>query len=570
MRLFFKANNTLFEVEKGIISAMILADFPSVNQDDRTTSLLDEQVALVLEQALRIDELTQIVDRKSEVISEQKNRIRLLEEALRLAKVKRFAPSSEQSQQLSLFDEAEVEAEIDLEAEVPSTEEEAQADALESAADEPAKPRQKPGRKPFSSTLPREQIFITLSDAEKAGAIDTFFTKVREELDIIPAQVRILEYMQEKAVFMEPVQGEQQRRITAAPMPKHPVPGAMGSINLMCFVLIAKYGDGLPLYRQESILARYGGELSRATLANWVIALARQLQPLIHLLRAHQHAGTLIQADETRVQVLKEPGRVATSDKYMWVTLGGPPGQPSVLFDYDPSRSQEVPLRLLDGFQGYLQTDGYAGYNAACIANNIIQLGCWDHARRKFKDAQAVQPKAIKGRPHQSSKADRMLSFINTLYLIERQIKALSADEKYQHRQERSVPVLNKIKAYLEDNQHKVPKDSLTGKAMTYLGNQWAKLTVYCTNGELSISNILAENAIRPFVIGRKAWLFSDTPKGAHASAIHYSLIETAKANGWEPYDYLNQVLKALPHADTVEKIEALLPWNIKKMNSAE
>jgi transposase len=549
---------------------MILADFPSVNQDDKQTSWLDEQVALVLEQAQRIEELTQLVDRKSEVISAQKIRISQLEEVLRLAKAKRFAPSSEQSPQTSLFDEAEVEAEIELATAAGSTDEEALAESGESVESEPPKTRQKPGRKPFSSTLPREQIFITLSDAEKVGAIDTFFTKVREELDIIPAQVRILEYMQEKAVFMETVQGEQQRRITAALMPKHPVPGAMGSINLMCFVLIAKYGDGLPLYRQESILARYGGELSRATLANWVIALARQLQPLIHLLREHQHTGALIQADETRVQVLKEPGRPATSDKYMWVTLGGPPGQPSVLFDYDPSRSQEVPLRLIDGFQGYLQTDGYAGYHAVCIANNITPLGCWDHARRKFKDAQAAQPKVKKGQPLQLSKADCMLHFINGLYLIERQIKDLNTEDKYQHRQERSLPVLTKIKAYLEDNQHKVPKDSLTGKAMTYLRNQWEKLTVYCTHGDLNISNILAENAIRPFVIGRKAWLFSDTPKGAQASAIHYSLIETAKANGWEPYDYLNQVLRALPYADTVEKLEALLPWNIKKTNSIE
>lgn len=549
---------------------MILADFPSENQDDKPTFSLEEQVALVLEQALRIAELTQLVDRKSDVISAQKNRIHALEELLRLSKVKRFAPSSEQSQQASLFDEAEVAAEFGLETTTDATEEEALAEVLEPAASEPPKTRQKPGRKPFSSTLPREQIFITLSDADKAGAIDTFFTKVREELDIIPAQVRILEYMQEKAVFMAPVLGEPQRRITAALMPKHPVPGAMGSINLMCFVLIAKYCDGLPLYRQESILARYGGELSRATLANWIIALARQLQPLIHLLREQQLAGPLIQADETRVQVLKEPGRPATSDKYMWVTLGGPPGQPSVLFDYDPSRSQEVPLRLLEGFQGYLQTDGYAGYHAVCIANNITPLGCWDHARRKFKDAQAAQPKAKKGLSRPQSKADGMLHFINGLYLIERQIKDLSTEEKYQHRQERSLPVLAKIKAYLDDNQPKVPKDSLTGKAMTYLSNQWEKLTVYCTHGDLNISNIRAENAIRPFVIGRKAWLFSDTPKGAQASAIHYSLIETAKANGFEPHDYLNQVLHSLPYADTVEKLEALLPWNINKTNPIE
>ena len=408
--------------------------------------------------------------------------------------------------------------------------------------------------------MPREQIFITLTDDEKAGAIDTFFTKVREELDIIPAKVRVLEYLQEKAVFID----QAQRQVKTAEMPKHPVTRAMGSIGLMCFVIIAKYAEGLPVYRLEGILSRYGGEISRATLANWVIALAKQRQPLVNLLREHQHSGTLIQADETRVHVLKEPGRPPTSDKYMWVTLGGPPGEKSILFEYDPSRSQDVPLRLLEGFEGYLQTDGYASYNAVCRKNDITQLGCWDHARRKFKEAQSAQPKRKKGN-HTPSKADRALSFINQLYIIERQIKTLSADEKYQQRQTRSLPVLTQLKQFLEHNQHKVPKDSLTGQAMTYLANQWEKLSVYCTNGELKLSNILAENAIRPFVIGRKAWLFSDTPAGAHASAIHYSLIETAKANGLEPYEYLKQVLTALPYADTVEKVEALLPWNIKK-----
>ena len=545
---------------------MILPNFPALEPNDHSAFLLPEMIAELLEKAQRVDALTQTVELKSEVIASLKQRIELLEEALRLSKIKRFAPSSEQSGQMSLFDDAEVGATVEFEA-VDDIE------AIEEAVDlesiEPSQPKQKPGRKPFAANLPRVQIFITLSDEEKAGAISTFFTKVKEELDIIPAQVRVLEYMQEKAVFLEPAQDEMQRRIIAAALPKHPVPGAMGSIELMSYVLTCKYCDGLPLYRLENILARYGGELSRATLANWVIALARPLQPLINLIRDHQQAGNLIMADETRVQVLKEPGRPATSDKFMWVTLGGSPGQPSVLFEYDPSRSQEVPLRLLDGFHGYLQTDGYAGYNAVCINNNITQLGCWDHARRKFKDAQDAQPKPKKGKPHKASKADHILDFINTLYMIEREIKTFSAAEKFQQRCKRSLPVLKKLKAYLDDNQHKVPKDGLTGKAMTYLSNQWDKLMVYCSNGELSISNILAENAIRPFVIGRKAWLFSDTPKGAKASAIHYSLIETAKANGLEPYVYLTQVLKALPYADTVEKIEALLPWNIKNSNFA-
>ena len=545
---------------------MHLADKTIEKQQDTTAHLSVDSADLLVE----IDALSRVVKSKSEVISKQEKRIAILEEVLRLSKIKRFAPSSEQSQQTSLFDEAENEAEDNADADgddgldpalVCDDDEIIEDDQAASSTQK----KKKPGRQPFSDKLPRKQVFLRLSDEEKQGAIDTFFTKVKEELDIIPAKVRVLEYMQEKAVFVESVNDENKRQLKSAPLPKHPIGKAMGSISLMCFVLISKYADGLPLYRQESILSRYGGDISRATLANWIIALAKQLQPLINLMREHQYRGNVIMADETRVQVLKEPDKPVTSDKYMWVTLGGPPGEKSILFEYDPSRSGEVPLRLLDGYTGYLQTDGYSGYNAVCNKNGTIQLGCWDHARRKFKEAQNAQPKPKKGTTKKISKADRMLSHINQLYIIERQIKTLSIDEKYQQRQQKSVPVLNKIKAYLEDNQHKVPKDSLTGKAMTYLSNQWQKLTVYCSNGELNISNILAENAIRPFVIGRKAWLFSDTPAGARASATHYSLIETAKANGWEPYEYMKQVLTALPYAESVDDIEALLPWNIKK-----
>lgn len=545
---------------------MNLANISIEKQQDKERFSLSESTALLLEKEQAIDELNRVVDSKSEVISKQKKHIAVLEEMIRLSKIKRFAPSSEQSQQTSLFDEAENEANSDGDEALDSA---LACDDEDPIEDEQAasstKAKKKPGRKPFSDKLPRKQIFLYLTDEEKQGAIDTFFTKVKEELDIIPAKVRVLEYMQEKAVFVESVDGENKRKLKSAQLPKHPIGKAMGSISLMCFVLIAKYADGLPLYRQESILSRYGGDISRVTLANWVIALAKQLQPLINLMREHQHKGAVIMADETRVQVLKEPDKPVTSDKFMWVTLGGPPGEKSILFEYDPSRSGEVPLRLLDGYTGYLQTDGYSGYNAVCKKNGNIQLGCWDHARRKFKDAQNAQPKPKKGKTKKISKADRMLSHINRLYMIEREIKELSIDEKYQQRQQRSVPVLNKIKTYLEDNQHKVPKDSLMGKAMTYLSNQWKKLTVYCSNGELNISNILAENAIRPFVIGRKAWLFSDTPAGARASATHYSLIESAKANGLEPYEYMKQVLTALPYAESVEDIEALLPWNIKK-----
>jgi transposase len=493
-----------------------------------------------------IAELQDLLSKKSDVIVEQQHRIKILEEYLRLANSKRFSSSSEQtdSEQGNLFNEAEVLSEPEQE-ELPLNK-----DSNSSL---------RTGRKPFAKHLPRHQVFAYLSEEDKKGAINTFFVKVREELDIIPAKVQVLEYMQEKAVFMTK---NNERTLQAAEIMKHPIPKAMGSVNLMTYIIISKYADGLPLYRLEKIIKRYGGEISRATLANWVIALSKQAQPLINLLREHQHSGQLIMADETRIQVLKEPGYSPTGDKYMWVTLGGPPNEKSVLFDYDPSRSREVPLRLLDGFAGgYLQTDGYAGYNEVCRQNKLVHLGCWDHARRKFKEAQLAQPKGAKVKV---TKADMALSFINKLYLIERDIKQMSDAEKLSVRQQKSEPLLEKLKKWLDNNRSRVAKDSLTGKAMTYLHNQWEKLAVYTTDGQLRISNILAENAIRPFAIGRKAWLFSDSPAGADASAVHYSLIETAKLNGLEPYNYLNKIFKALPYCEAVEDFEKLLPWNFK------
>ncbi len=521
---------------------------PHTNENNNVSpdDIMTQMQSLLLKKEVALQEKNDIIDKKSDVIAQQKQRIEILEEYLRLANSKRFGPSSEQTppEQGNLFNEAEVTSEPEQEELELST---------------PSEPKAKTGRKPFAKNLPRHQIFTYLSDEEKAGAINTFFVKVREELDIIPAKIQILEYMQEKAVFKD-AHGASTFKL--AEVMKHPIAKAMGSVNLITYVIISKYADGMPLYRLENIISRYGGEISRATLANWVIALAKQVQPLINLLREHQHAGSLIMADETRIQVLKEPNYSPTGDKYMWVTLGGPPKQQSVLFDYDPSRSRDVPVRLLDGFEnGYLQTDGYAGYNEVCRKNKLTHLGCMDHARRKFREAQKAQPTNKKVKV---TKADMALSFINKLYLIEREIKTFSDDEKLGVRQKKSVPIFNKLKKWLETNKPRVAKDSLTGKALTYLHNQWGKLTVYCKDGQLSISNIMAENAIRPFAVGRKAWLFADTPAGAHASATHYSLIETAKLHGLEPYHYLNSIFKALPYAKTVEDIEALLPWNFK------
>lgn len=490
-----------------------------------------------------------LIEKKSQVIEAQRQRIKQLEEYLRLSKRKQFAPSSEvNKRQGELFDEVELAA---CEAEI------------ESAPKKPAaaKHKKKGGRKGLSKNIPREQIHINLTEEEKAGAVDTFYVVVKEELDKVPPKVRVLEYLQEKAVFQEGAK----RIIKTAEMPKHPLGKAIASINLLAYIIVAKYMDALPLHRQERILSRYGGQISRATMAGWLIRLSVQLQPLINLLWDHQLDHDYIQMDETRIQVLKQKGYVPTGHKYMWVSRGGPPKQSSILFTYDPSREKEVPARLLESFEGILQSDGYSGYDLVCRGDTITRIGCWDHARRKFKDARDAKPKGKKT-ASQPTLSDQALEKIGALYGIEKKLREQKAAPEAicRVRQEQSKPLLNELKLWADEHRSKVPKDSLTGKAFTYLCNQWPTLTGYCEDGRLHISNILAENAIRPFAIGRKNWLFADTPKGAKASAIYYSLIETAKANGVDPFDYLRTMLKQLPYANTVEELEALLPWNMR------
>jgi len=493
-----------------------------------------------------VPELLEVLEQKDHIIHEQQKLLKLLEEKLRLSRLRRFGASSEKlSFQVDFFDEAELEVALsELEAQLPE-------------APAPKKPRKK--RKGFSDRLPRIRVDLVLTDEEKAGAAaKTFFTKVKEELDIVPAQARVIEYWQEKAVFEQ--SGEQ--NIIAAQRPPHPLGKCIASVQLLAYILISKYADALPLYRLEKILKRYGGDITRTTLANWIIRLDDVFKPMINLMREHQLVGDYLQADETRVQVLKEDGRPATSDKWMWLIRGGPPGQPAVLFEYDASRSEEVPIRLLDGFEGVLQADGYAGYNRVCRENPITRIGCWDHARRKFVEASKAAP--AKKKSDKVSKADVAIGKIRKLYAIEERIQDLEPEQKKVQRQTLSLPVLEDLKGWLEKNSRRVPKDSLTWTAINYTLNQWDLLIGYCENGHLNISNALAENAIRPFAVGRRNWLFSDTSRGARASATCYSLIETAKANGLEPYAYLHHVLQHIAAADTLETIEALLPWNVK------
>ena len=512
-----------------------------------------QQLALKDEALQSKDEALQSKDEalqsKEEAIQRRDAHILLLEELLRLRRIQRFAASSEKLHQLQLFDEAELEADMDaLLAQLP--------DDLPQTAEAKAKPRQRG----FSASLLRERIELTLSDEQKAGASKVFFTKVKEELQFIPAQLKVLEIWQEKAVF----ERDGEEVILAANRPVHPLGKCIATPSLLGYIITSKYADGLPLYRLEQMFKRLGQEVSRTSMAHWIIRLDEVFQPLMNLLREEQNHATYLQADETRIQVLKEEGKTAQSDKWMWVTRGGPPGRPSVLFEYDPSRAGSVPVRLLDGFSGILQADGYSGYSQVCKESGLTRIGCWDHARRKFIEATQATPSVAKGKSKPgASKAGVALGYIGKLYAIEREQKERSDAERYQARQTRSMPLLAEFKTWLDNNVGKGMKGSLTRKAMEYTLGQWPYLVGYCERGDLHISNVLAENAIRPFAVGRKAWLFADSAQGAKASATCYSLLETAKANDLEPSAYINYVLAQIGEADSLEKLEALLPWNV-------
>lgn len=526
-------------------------DFSGLSAAELATVLAGFQQQLA-DQEARLQSQALLIEQHNQQIRQRDTYIQLLEELLRLKKIQQFAAKSEKlAHQHQLFDEAELETAInELRDQLPEEVED---------ADQTEQPSRKSRQRGFSSNLVRERIELLLSDEQKAGAVKTFFTKVKEELEFIPAQLKVLEYWQEKAVFEQ----DGQDRILAAERPVHPLGKCIATVSLLAYLITSKYADGLPLYRLEQMIKRLGHDISRTSMAHWIIRLDDVFKPLMTLMREVQNSSDYLQADETRIQVLKEDGKTAQSDKWMWIVRGGPPDQPVVLFEYDPSRAGGVPLRLLEGFAGILQADGYSGYGQVCRANGITRIGCWDHARRKFVEASKAAPSGGKGKNAKTTKADVALGYINKLYTIERQIKNASISERYRIRQELSLPQLEAFKSWLGENLSKVMKGSLVRIAMEYTLNQWDYLVGYCERGDLNISNALAENAIRPFALGRRAWLFADTAHGARASATCYSMVETAKANGLEPSAYIQYVLEHIATADTLEKLEHLLPWNV-------
>jgi len=507
-------------------------------------------------QAIIRDREAVIVDQKERYES----RIEYLEERVRLLQNELFRRSSEKRpqpddpRQLHLFNEAEV-----LSSEKP---------AEEDTLTVPEHTRQRPKRKPLPEHLPRIEVIHDIDEAKKTCACGTVLSRIGEEvcekLDIIPATVRVIRHIRYKYAC-KGCEGVESAGPTVmiAPPPPQIIPKGIATAGLLAHIAVAKYAEALPLYRQEKIFSRHGIEIARSTMATWMVMAAERSQPLLGLLYKELHAGPLVNVDETPVQVLNEPGRPNTTKSYMWVFRGGHPQKAVVLFRYSATRSGDVPREVLKGYRGYCQTDAFAGYDALETPNCGIRLvGCFAHARRNF--VKVIDARG-KGAKKKTGSAEVALDYIGRLYAVEKiaRERELSPDGIFALRKEKAEPILQEFKAWLEKRVSQTPPQGLLGKALNYALSHWTKLIRYLEDGHISPDNNAAENAIRPFVIGRKNWLFSGHPNGANAAATLYSLIETAKACRLEPYQYLRYLFERLPYARTQEDHLELLPQRL-------
>ena len=470
-----------------------------------------------------------------------------------------FARSSEkqlQDDQPQLFDEP-----------APAVSEEDAEDAPGEAPEERttvrAHARKKRSRKPLPEHLEREEVILDIDEDEKHCGCGHDLVRIGEEvsekLTVIPARFVVTRYVRPKYACRncEGSGDEDKPAVRIVPMPPAIIPRGIATPSLLAFIITAKYVDGMPLQRQERGFARIGVELPRQRMADWVISVGEALTPVMQQLYVELRAGPILLVDETRVQVLGEEDRADTSLSYMWCAYGGEPDHPSVVYRYAPSRGTAEAEAIVDSYSGFLQTDGYEAYDRlARERDDLIHVGCFSHARRKFVDA--------KGNTKKAGAAQQAISLIAQLYRIEATLSEQDRDDTFvTDRREKAAPVLAQLRDWLDAKALQVPPQTPLGKAVSYTLGQWEKLVRYLDSPYLTPDTNRIENKIRPFVVGRKAWLFSGSPRGATAAATLYSLIETAKANGIEPHRYLLNVIERLPKASTADDYRALLPQHI-------
>ncbi len=514
--------------ENNLQTTPLLKDIPA-HQVVYIESLLAEKNSVIAEKDLQITKL--------------ENQIRWFKEQIKLGQQRQFGRSTEQSSTL-------VQAEIIFNDEAAAEEETTETEAVEHITYTRHK-KKSCGRQLDTTLLPRERRVHDLTDEEKKCVCGCMMEKIGEEtseqIDHVPEQLKVIEYVR-YTYACRPCE-----TIKTAAKSESPIPKSMATATLITDVIIKKYEHHLPLYRQSKIFTQQGLAIPDNTLGNWVMQAAEVLSPLGEAAWEQLNDIHRLQCDETPVKILKPD-----KEGYMWVYHSTEPNNRFILFEFTLTRSGENPKQHLKTYHGFLQTDGYSGYNAQREQVGIINVGCWDHARRKFVDVVKVNGN------NKSGKAGEMLKLISKLYEVEDEIRGKSVEERRERRQEKAKPILELMHAKL-CNIHAPPQSAL-GKAVYYALNQWEYLSRYVEYGEVEISNCWAENQIRPLALGRKNWLFVGNETSANKSALLYSLIQSCKLNDINPRRYLIYVLNQV-HRMRRKEIDpvTLLPQFIDK-----
>lgn len=421
-------------------------------------------------------------------------------------------------------------------------------------------------RKAAFANLPTEDVHCTIGQADRvcpdcgSGLASIGQKLIRQELHYIPAKLSI------QNIYAESYECRSccktgKIAIIQARTPEPVLQHSYASASTIAWTMYQKYVQAIPLYRQEKDWKAMGADVvNRQILSNWILKATEEwLQPVVEYMSQQQKQEHYLHMDETPVQVLKEPGRANTTKSHMWVIASGEHSKkPARIFHYAPGRGGQYAKEFLSGFKGYLHTDGYSGYNNLI---DVKRCQCWAHVRRGFADC-------LKGKSQDertNTLAGQGLIYCNQLFDLERKFKDMSADERKRARDEQEKPVLAAFWTWVEASMAVVLPKSKVGEALAYALNRKADLETYLEDGQCAISNNPAENSIRPFTVGRKNWEFAGSPKGAHASACVYSLVETAKVNGLEPYAYLNTLLTLIPGSDyctNTQRMEQLMPWH--------
>jgi transposase len=409
-------------------------------------------------------------------------------------------------------------------------------------------PREQPKRTALPAQLPRIEIHHEPRSTTCACGCQMrrIGEDVAEKLDYIPGVARVERHIRGKWAC------RQCEALTQAPVPAHVIDKGMATTGLLAHVLVAKYADHLPLYRQQRIFERAGVKLSISTLADWVGVCGARLQPLVDALRDAMLTHRVLHADETPVQVLRPDTGKKSHRAYLWAYAPGAfEGLKAVVYDFAPSRAGAHARAFLRQWRGSLVTDDFGGYKKG-FEQGITEIGCLAHARRKFFDLHAA---------NQSRIAKQALDYIGELYDIEREAEALDPDGRWRMRQQRAKPIVDKLHAWMLAQRLRVPDGSGTAKALDYSLKRWVALTRYLDDGQVPVDNNYIENQIRPVALGRRNWLFAGSLRAGRRAAAVMSLIQSAKLNGHDPHAYLKDVLTRLP-THKASRIDELLPHN--------